>query len=200
MVGSCLLAIALPPARAQSDGRSAAAGRAAAGSPSLAVRQKLAAIILPSVEFHQTTLGDALEFLRQESRRLDPDPNPQTRGVNFFLKLPAAPSQAGTTGPNAGVSARVSSVDPTAAAPLPSASTRVTLTMSRLPLLEALRYLAKEVGLKVRVETYAVSLVPLTEDADPLLNATFRVSPGFIPNQTSGQTGGALNQGATGAP
>ena len=62
--------------------------------------------------------------------------------------------------------------------------------MSHLPLLEAVRYLAREAGLKVRVEPYAVALVPLTEDADPLLDATFRVSPDFIPNRTTG--GGAV--------
>ena len=39
-----------------------------------AINRKLAAIIIPNIEFHSTTISDAIEYLRQESRRLDTDP------------------------------------------------------------------------------------------------------------------------------
>ena len=55
-----------------------------------AINRKLAAIIIPNIEFHSTTISDAIEYLRQESRRLDTDPDPEARGVNIFLKLPGA--------------------------------------------------------------------------------------------------------------
>ncbi len=124
-----------------------------------AITRKLQSLIIPNIEFRSTTLGDAIEFLRQESRRLDTDPDPAQRGVNIFLKLS-----------NAGTASEAAS----------SASTRITLTMSRLPLLEALKYVAQQAGLKVKVEQYAVSIVPLSEVTDTLVTQEFRVSPTFI--------------------
>ena len=160
----------------------------------VSIRQKLTGIILPNVEFRQTALSDALEFLRQESRRLDPDPDPQARGVNLILQLPTSPQPAaaspGTSPPTGTNTADV------AATNLPTANTRITLTLSRIPLLEALKYLASQAGLKIKVEPHAVSLVPLTENTDQLITATFRVSPNFIGNQTSGGSPGALNKEA----
>ena len=153
--------------------------RAADAQEDLTIRHKLAAIIIPNIEFHSTTISDAVEYLRQESRRLDTDPDQERRGVNIFLKFPAATQSA-------------------AAPILPSTDARITLTLSHIPLLEALKYIATQAGLKVRVESYAVSLVPQGEDTDPLINAVFRVSPDFIGNVTSGGNGkNPLDQAAT---
>ena len=143
---------------------------------SASIKFKLASIIVPHIEFRSTTLADAIEYLRQESQRLDPDPDPQARGVNIFLKLPAA---AGTSAGQAP----------------PSAKTRVTLTLDRIPLLEALKYVASQAGLKVKVEPYAVSLVPLSEATEALITAIFRISPDFL---STGSTGsGAGKHGGT---
>lgn len=111
--------------------------------------RKLSAIVIPQIEFRATTLGDAVEFLRQESRRLDPDPDAAQRGANILIAGPAA-------------------------------RTPVTLSLSRIPLLEALRYLAGQAGLKVRVEPYAVTLVPLSDPTSDLVTAEFRVTPSFF--------------------
>ena len=172
-----------------------------------ALMRKLQSILIPNIEFRSTTVADAIEFLRQESRRLDLDPDPEARGVNIFLKLtssgaPAvravAPVDPVIPGlPTEAVSAAGGGV---AAVAGPSASTRITLTMSRLPLLEALRYVAQQAGLKVKVEQYAVSIVPLTEVTDTLVTQEFRVSPTFISSATTGGLGGgALGQGAVSA-
>ena len=168
-----------------------------------AMNAKLAKIIIPNIEFRSTTISDAIEFLRQEARRLDPDPNPENRGVNIFLKLPTAGARV--VNPAAPVAPTDATAIPglpgetTAPAPALSAgaNSRITLTMSRLPLAEALRYVASQAGLKVKVEQYAVSIVPLSEQTDELLNQEYRVSPNFISSQTTGGAGGALNQGAT---
>ena len=178
-----------------------------------AIQRKLAAIIIPNIEFHSTTISDAIEYLRQESRRLDTDPDADSRGVNIFLKLPG-----GGTAPRAAAPV----VDPTAAAipGLPAGadtagaggtltptsvtatgSSRITLTLTRIPLLEALKYVAQQAGLKVKVEPYAVSIVPISEQTDVLVTADFRVPPNFISNSTTGGGvgGGALNQTAVSA-
>ncbi len=175
-----------------------------------ALMRKLQAILIPNIEFRSTTVADAVEFLRQESRRLDPDPDPESRGVNIFLKLSgsgAPATRAVTPAPEAvipGLPGDPNAAGAGAGAPVagsgPSASTRITLTMSRLPLLEALRYVAQQAGLKVKVEQYAVSIVPLNEITDTLVTQEFRVSPTFISSATTGGlTGGALSQQATSA-
>lgn len=173
-------------------------------SGTVAIARKLAAIIIPNIEFRATTIRDAVEFLRQESRRLDAsEVNPDNRGVNIFLKLPPAGSVAPR--PAVVADAAIPGVDapltPTpgavTAGPVASAETRITLTLSRIPLLEALRYVASQAGLKVKVEPYAVSIVPLTELTDALITAEFRVPPTFIGTTSTGGASNALNEGAT---
>jgi general secretion pathway protein D len=61
-----------------------------------------------------------------------------------------------------------------------SADSRITLNLSNIPLYEALRYVATLAGLKVKVEPFAVSIVPLNEQTDDLENREFRVPPGFL--------------------
>lgn len=174
-------------------------------SGTVAISRKLSSITIPNIEFRATTIRDAVEFLRQESRRLDTtEVNPDDRGVNIFLKLPpagavasrsAAPADAaaipGVEAPAAGA--------PVATGPVASAETRITLTLSRIPLLEALRYVASQAGLKVKVEPYAVSIVPLTELTDALITAEFRVPPTFIGTTSTGGSSGTLNEAAVSA-
>jgi hypothetical protein len=163
---------------------------------SASIRQKLANTIIPALEFRATTLSDAVEYLRQESRRRDPDPNPNpdARGVNILLNLPPA----GTIAPRPAAPAPDNSIHglppdnpPSAQAtppaqPLPTANTRITLNLTRIPLGEALKYVAAQAGLKVKVEPYAVSLVPLTEVTDKMVIAVFSVPPNMISNVTDG--------------
>ncbi len=176
----------------------------------VAINRKLQSIIIPNIEFRSTTISDAIEFLRQESQRLDNDPDPNNRGINIFLKLPGAGVSgnrpaAAAPAPDAAIPGLPAAPDAGAAAgagaalgPAPSANTRITLTLSRIPLLEALRYVASQAGLKVKVEPYAVSIVPLSEQTEQLITAEFRVPPNFISNTTTGGTaGGALDQAAT---
>jgi general secretion pathway protein D len=162
-----------------------------------AMNRKLASIVIPSIEFRSTTLGDALEFLRQESVRIDPNPNAAARGVNILLEIPAADASAARPEPSAGAGAPIAA----AGAPSPSANTRITLTMRQIPLLVALQYVASQAGLKVKIEPYAVSLVPLSGGNDTLITAVFRVSPDFFGTTiTEGvSSGSALDQPATAA-
>ncbi len=47
----------------------------------VAIKRKLNSIIIPNIEFRQTTISDAVEYLRQESRRLDvSEPRRRTAG------------------------------------------------------------------------------------------------------------------------
>ena len=69
------------------------------------------------------------------------------------------------------------------------ADARITITLTEIPLGEALRYIASQVGLKVKVEPYAVSIIPISEQSSDLFTKEYRVPPGFISN--------TVNVGAT---
>jgi general secretion pathway protein D len=129
---------------------------------------RLNRIIIPRVDFRDTTIRQAVGFLQQRSRDLDTTESDQDRrGVNIVLKLPTTPAPASDT--------EGSNVTPT-----PSSDSRITLNLTNVPLYEALRYVATLSGLKVKVEPFAVSLVPLSEPTDTLEQREFKVPPGFI--------------------
>lgn len=133
---------------------------------------RLNRIIIPRVDFRDATVRQAVAFLQQRSRDLDTsEMDPERRGINIVVKLPTA-----STPPPAALEVEGEAV----AAPALSGANRITLNLSNVPLYEALRYVATLAGLKVKVEPFAVSLVPLSEPTDVLEQREFKVPPGFI--------------------
>lgn len=151
-----------------------------------AITAKLNRIIIPKIDLRDATVREAVEFLKQRSRELDTtttDPA-QKRGVNIVLKLESAPPPTASVEPGAAPA-------PAEAAPAPTggnADTMVNLSLTNVPLIEALRYLTELAGLKYKIEPYAVSIVPLTENITDLVTKEYRVPPGFIPSGPSAQT------------
>src|SRR5207248_1786223 len=88
-----------------------------------------------------------------------------------------------------------------APAAISAAEARITITLNQIPLGEALRYIASQAGLKVKVEPYAVSIIPITEQSNDLITKEYRVPPGFISTSvnigTSALSQGAYKTGAT---
>src|SRR5205085_1266630 len=78
----------------------------------------------------------------------------------------------------------------------PGADARITITLNQIPLGEALRYIASQAGLKVKIEPYAALIVPISELSNDLLTKQYRVPPGFISGSLNA-SGSALNQPAT---
>lgn len=134
---------------------------------------RLNQIIIPRVDFRDAPVQDAIGFLRRQSR--EQANGADGEGINIVLELPP---QTGTVQP------AVEGEEP-AAAPSPSFSSRISLSLSNVPLYEALRYVALQAGLKVKVEPFAVSVVPLDKMTDSLEVREFRVPPGFISATTS---------------
>lgn len=165
------------------DTASGAQGRNVAGAGTEAISAKLNRIIIPKIELRDATVREAVEFLKQRSRDLDTttDDPKQKRGVNIVLKLPPAGVPVVSTDP-----AAVPAPDATAAtaAPVANADTKINLSLNNAPLIEALRYLTELAGLKYKVEPFAVSIVPVTENTEDLLTKEYRVPPGFIPSNT----------------
>ena len=141
---------------------------------------RLNRIIIPRVDFRDATVRQAVGFLQQRSRDLDTsEADPERRGINIVVKLPAS-----VTPPPATLEVE----GETPAAPVFSGDNRITLNLSNVPLYEALRYVATLAGLKVKVEPFAVSLVPLSEPTDVLEQREFKVPPGFITGVAGGET------------
>lgn len=163
--------------------------------------EKLKTIILTNVEFADTPLKDALDFIQQRSVELDVnEPDISRKGINIILDAgmgggggaaPAAPAPA----PAAGVG-----FDQPGAAPAAfggggggggAGDTRITLRLSNVPLAEALRYTTSLAGLKYKVEPFAVKVVPIsTPDADLFTNV-YVVPPTFLSTEGGGGGGGA---------
>ena len=148
---------------------------------------RLNGIVIPRVDFRDATVRQAVGFLQQRSRDLDTtEDDPERRGVNIVLKLPAASAPA-----PASMEIEGESIAPAGF----SADSRITLNLSNVPLYEALRYVATLAGLKVKVEPFAVSIVPLSEPTDTLQQREFKVPPGFITGGPSDEAEPAAQAG-----
>lgn len=180
------------------------------GTPSVvksteAIQAKLARIIIPKIDFHDATVREAIDFLKQKSRELDTaEPDPTRRGVNIVLKLESTPGTATTPTPAVPTAPEVPGIAAPAApaAAVAAASTivpgdaKITLQLTNIPLSEALGYITKLSGLKVKVDPYAVTIVPISEITDNLLTKEYKVTPGFISTVSSAPGTSALDQGA----
>ena len=180
------------------------------------IRNKLDSIIIPRIEFRDASVREAIDFVRQQAAANDPTTEGR-RGVDIVLRLhslgrstepapvtgtttieaPALP--AGENAPPAagGVATAAPVVTPATPSlpPVNAAEARITLTLNQIPLGEALRYIASQAGLKVKVEPYAVLILPLSEQSNELTTKEYRVPPGFITTNVNVGVS-ALSQGA----
>jgi general secretion pathway protein D len=176
------------------------------------ITHKLNTIIIPKIEFRDASLREAIEFLRQQAAENDPGADGR-RGVDIVLRLNTLGTRAettSTTNTTTVVSSSAGAPDVTpepAVVPAPPAissqcvnqgEARITITLNQIPLGEALRYIASQAGLKVKIEPYAVSIIPLSEMSNDVLTKQYRVPPGFIASSLN-PTATALNQPATSA-
>lgn len=160
------------------------------------IEDKLKNIFLPSVEFADTPLQDALNFLQQRSVELDvSEPDPAKKGINIVLDAailgggggvaPAAPIDGGF-GFEGGAPAT-----PAFGGGGGVGDTRVTLRLSNVPLAEALRYTTSLASLKYKVEPNAVLVVPISTPDKDLFTNVYVVPPTFLSTGAGGGGGGA---------
>src|SRR5207302_277773 len=135
-------------------------------------------------------------FLREQASENDPS----GQGVNIVLRLvplgqiaPSSIPVAPPTGTGTPVAGAPAQAPPAAAAPAGSpggspimapvsgpAGARITVTLDNIPLGEALRYVANQAGLKVKVEPYAIAVIPLSEQSNDLITKRYHVPPEFF--------------------
>jgi general secretion pathway protein D len=169
------------------------------------IENKLKTIIIPSVEFVQTPLRDAIAFLRSKAQDLDKTADVTKRGVDIII-------QAGNAGGAAPVAPPAGAPAPGGAAggfdagagAAPAAAgfggggvedTPITLQLNNVPLVEALRYTLALANLKYKVEPNAVVVLPLSQPDADLFTNVYVVPPTFL---STG--GGAPAAGGGAAP
>ena len=151
------------------------------------ITEKLRRIIIPRVDFEDTTVEEAIDFLRQRAFELDTlELDPAKKGVNFVIRRPRSTTVGGgdsTFGEDSGTDPLMGNGDPGAL--------RIdSLRLSNLPLAEVLRYIGDKTRLRYKVDDFAVTLVPQTEEGQDLFTRTFRVPPDFSATLNSGGDGG----------
>jgi general secretion pathway protein D len=152
-----------------------------------AIVAKLNRIVIPKIDLQDVSVREAVEFLQQRSKDLDTSADGQgKKGVNIVLKLDSFP-QAAPAVPGDPNAAPVEATAPTGG----NANTKVTLALTNVPLIEALRYLTELSGLKYKIDPFAVSIVPLSENTLELITKEYRVPPGFLPTIAAGAGGTA---------
>ncbi len=148
------------------------------------ILKKLNQIVIKNINLSNVTIREAVDELKRKSREFDTsEADPKLRGVNLVLKLPP-PSTGGELLPSEDSEASVQTV---------TENTEVSMDLRNVPLVEAVRYLTEISGLKYKIEPFAVSIVPVTENTDELFTKEYRVSPSFIPAVTDS----AASQGAS---
>jgi len=185
------------------------------------ITNKLNRIIIPKIEFRDATVREAVDFLKQKSRDLDTqEPDPTRRGVNIVLQLdsggaessaPSAPPPGSAPAAPAipGLEAAPAAAVPTAPAPASSTPTvtaaeaRITLSLSNIPLIEALRYICQLANLKLKIDPYAVSIVPPSVNTDELITKEYKTPAGFMgiaPSVGSNPLSAPADRGGGGGP
>ena len=171
-----------------------------------AINKKLTSIVFPKIDFRDSTVREAIEFLVTKSKSLDPD----KEGVNIVLRLgdeggAGAPAPVAPPAPAAG---GIPGLDPAPGIPgVPGggaiggggggSSTRITLTLNNVPLIEVIKYITNLANLKYKIEPFAVNIVPIGTQVEELFIKQWKVQPSLFSAPT-GAVGAAAGAGAGG--
>ena len=175
------------------------------------ITNKLNKIIFPKIDFRDSTVREAIEFLVTKSKTLDT----AGQGVNIVLRLgdeggagapppPPAPAPA----PGGGIPG----LDPAPGIPgIPGvpggnapagggSGTRITLTLNNVPLIEVIKYITNLANLKYKIEPFAVNIVPIGTQTEELFIKQWKVPPSLFRSTPAAAAAGGLGGGGLGAP
>ena len=179
------LSIPTDPPQIQTDGGTVTEGT----SGTAYISEKLRRIIIPSINFEDTTVEEAIDFLRLRSAELDTlELDPARKGVNFVVRRPR--SSGAAAGGDAGLDAAAADAIPAAGGD-PGSLRIAQLRVRNVPLAQALKYICDATKLRYKVDDFAVTLVPQTETGEEIFTRTFSVPPDFQSKLDGGDTGAA---------
>ena len=138
------------------------------------ITNKLQNIIIPRVDFADTPLDEAMEYLTQKSIELDPDPDPDRKGINFVIEKGTVAGGGG-----AGIDEELGGGG-LLLGDDPSNKKIDVLQLRNVPLATVLEYVTSKTGLRYRVDAYAVTLLPIgSEGSADLVSRSWTVPPTF---------------------
>ncbi len=143
------------------------------------LRERMQNIVIPKVDFRQANIVDVINYLREASVANDPE----QMGVNIIQQLDvagampttsAAPAAPATTDPWAlpATGEAALPVAPEAPSGTPDIPA-ISITLRRVSLLDAIKYVTEVAGLKYRIEENAVIITP----RDVVTNVITRMYP-----------------------
>lgn len=132
------------------------------------LRDKLAGITVDNTDLDNVTLGEALDFVRLQSRLGDaPNAAGEQTGINVILNLGTGESDIARS----------------------IQSTRVSLKARGLPLSKILDYITDQTRTQWRTDGLSVIVTPMGSTDGTLVSKTFRVPPGFLSSATTQKQG-----------
>lgn len=147
-----------------------------------AIKKRLDETILPSVEFADTPLVDALEFLQQRAAELSPKTTSE-----LFSQTESTLEEAGGAAPQGndsfGFEGNASGFEGNDFVPLPfeeDTMPRITLRLSNVPLGEALRYVSSLASLTYRIEPGGIVFEPITYGDPDTFTRVYSVPSDFL--------------------
>ncbi|MFZ4116142.1 MAG: hypothetical protein ACOYK6_05400 [Chthoniobacterales bacterium] len=119
-----------------------------------ALLKKIHNIRIPQIEFIETPLQSALEEIKNMALLFDTEETDSNKkGVNIVLAL-----------------------DLNKLTPKP----KITLSLNNTPLEEVLKYVTQQAHLQIRIEPYAIAIIPENESSDRLMTKEYKVPSHFI--------------------
>ena len=168
-------------------------GGEAGGQQAVNITRKLQDIIIPRVDFADTPLDEAMEYLTQKSIELDTDPDPSRKGINFVIEKGSVSGGGGAGADTELGGAGLLLGDD------PSSKKIDVLQLRNVPLATVLEYVTTKTGLRYRVDAYAVTLLPIgSESSADLVSRSWTVPPTFKTDISDG--GGDSGGGADADP
>ncbi len=136
------------------------------------ILQKLRNIVVPVIDFEDTSVQEAIDYLRVRSIELDTfELDPDKKGINFFIRTPKNAGGGGDDGLDIGGAG---------AAAEPGTARIDELRLRNVPLAEALDYICEATRLRWSVDDFAVTIKPAGDVDEDLFTRTFNVPPDFI--------------------
>jgi general secretion pathway protein D len=148
------------------------------------LQDKMANIMIPSIEFRQANITDVVNFLVEESIRQDM----AGAGVNIILNM-SIPGQEGSS-VSASAAPSGESTNPFEEAPSGEGALgavpaslgvkTITLNLRRISLLDAIKYITEVASLKFRVEDNAVIITPAGVVSGHVITRMYPVQPSIL--------------------
>jgi Mg-chelatase subunit ChlD len=138
------------------------------------IADKLKNIILPVVDFENTTVEEAVDFLQQRARELDDyDLDPSTRGLRFQIRKPR-------------LSGGVVDGEDSLAADAGSARVK-ELKLRNVPLGNVLQYVCAQARLRYKIDENGITLLPIgSGEGEDILTRMWEVHPDLMEDLRSG--------------